>query len=138
MTFTSIGALSHNRIRAFIDSTGTTPVARRNVPPLLSPGVTGTQRVDWRVHRRLDVALEARYQGTSFLRNDGDRALTLPPFAQFDAMLRLPVGPHDITVRGANLGNSQRFASGYAVDGVPNFFILPPRAVFVTVRLATP
>ena len=52
-------------------------------------------------------------------------------------MLRVPFGSSDLTVRGTNLGNSQRFGSGYASDGVPNYFILTPRSVFVTLRIAT-
>jgi len=47
------------------------------------------------------------------------------------------LGGNDITLRGTNLGNSQRFGSGYAVDGVPNYFILTPRSLFLTVRIAT-
>ncbi|MDZ7632024.1 MAG: TonB-dependent receptor [Gemmatimonadaceae bacterium] len=138
VTLATIGSVSHNRIREFVDNTGPTAgVVRRNVPPLLAPAVTGTQRIDWRVARWLDIGGEARFQGESFLRNDGDRALVLPPYWILDAMLRVPLGSNDITVRGTNLANSQRFGSGYAVDGVPNFFILTPRSVFVTVRLAT-
>lgn len=139
LALTTVGALSHNRIREYTDAAGpgSGPVVRRNVPPLLSPAVTATQRMDWRVSRWLDVGAEARYQGLSYLRNDGDRRLVLPEYWMFDAMLRVPFGSNDITVRGANLANSQRFGSGYAVGTVPNYFILTPRSVFVTVRLAT-
>ena len=59
------------------------------------------------------------------------RSLVLPEYWMFDAMVRVPLGAHDISVRAANLGNSQRFGSGYAVGGVPNYFILAPRSVFV-------
>jgi outer membrane receptor protein involved in Fe transport len=93
--------------------------------------------VDWRAARRLDLGLELRYQGLSYLRNDGDRTLTLPSYWLVDAMLRVPFGAHDITVRGVNLANSDRFGSGYAVGTVPNYFVLTPRSVFVTVRLVT-
>ena len=138
LTLTTIGSVAHNRIREFVDNTGSTPgIVRRNVPPLLAPAVTGTQRIDWRVARWLDVGGEARFQGESYLRNDGDRNLTLPPYWVLDAMVRVPFGSNDITVRGTNLGNSQRFGSGYAVEGVPNYFVLTPRSVFVTVRLST-
>lgn len=138
VTLATIGSVSHNRIREYLDNTaGGNGAIRRNVPPLLAPAVTGTQRIDWRVARWLDVGGEARYQGESFLRNDGDRDLVLPAYWILDAMVRVPFGRNDITVRGTNLGNSQRFGSGYAVDGVPNYFILTPRSVFVTVRLST-
>jgi iron complex outermembrane receptor protein len=137
LEITTVAAVSQNRIRSFVDATGPSTIVRRNVPPLLSPAVTGTQRIDWRASRWLDLGVEARYQGLSYLRNDGDDSLVLPSYWMFDAMLRVPVGKHDVSVRGTNLGNSQRFGSGYAVEGVPNFFILAPRSVFVTVRLAT-
>ncbi len=137
VVFTTVGALSHNRIREFVDSTGGAPVVRRDVPPLLSPAFTATQRIDWRAARRMDVGLEVRYQGVSYLRNDGDAGLTLPEFWMVDAMLRMPFGANDVSLRAANLANSTRFGSGYAVAGVPNFFILPPRSLFLTVRLAT-
>ena len=137
LELTTVGAVSHNRIRRFIDSTGTTPVTRENVPPLLSPAVTATQRADWRAARWLDLALEARYQGESFLRNDGDRAQMLPAFTVVDALVRFPVGAHDLSIRGANLTNSTKFGSGYTSGGVPNYFILAPRSVFVTLRLST-
>lgn len=137
LALTTVGSLSHNRIRSYVDSSGTSPVVRHDVPPLLTPSITATQRADWRAARWLDLGIEARYQGLSFLRNDGDRALTLPSFVVIDAMLRLPFRSNDVSVRATNLGNSTRFGSGYAVDGVPNYFILSPRSVFVTVRLAT-
>jgi iron complex outermembrane receptor protein len=138
LTLTTIGAVSRNRIREHLDNTGgASGVLRRNVPPLLAPAVTGTQRMDWRVARWLDVGGEARFQGESHLRNDGNRDLMLPAYWILDAMLRVPFGGNDITLRGTNLGNSQRFGSGYAVDGVPNYFILTPRSLFLTVRIAT-
>ena len=134
---TTVGALSHNRIRSYVDSSGATPVTRRDVPPLLSPAITATQRADWRVARWLDLGVEARYQGTSYLRNDGDRALTLPSYVMLDAMVRVPFRAGDLSVRAANLANSARYGSGYAVGGMPSYFILPPRSVFATMRLAT-
>ena len=137
LSLTTVGAVSHNRIREFIDASGASPGVRRNVPPLLAPAVTATQRLDWRAARRLDLGVEARYHGESFLRNDGDRSLILPRYWLLDAMLRVPLGRNDITVRGTNLANSQRFGSGYAVDGVPNYFVLTPRSLFVTLRIAT-
>jgi iron complex outermembrane recepter protein len=128
--------LSRNRIAEWTDASITPARVARNVPPLLSPSVLHSHRLDWTAARWLDVGVEGRYQGPGFLRNDGDRALTLPDFYQLDAMVRVALGRHDITIRGTNLGNSQRFGSGYAVDGVPHFFVLPARALFVTARLS--
>ena len=138
LTLSTIGSVSRNRIREYFDNTaGGNGVVRRNVPPLLAPAVSGTQRIDWRVARWLDIGGEARYQGDSFLRNDGNTDLVLPAYWIIDAMVRVPFGRNDLTVRGTNLGNSTRFGSGYAVDGVPNYFVLTPRSVFFTVRIVT-
>ncbi|MCC7053271.1 MAG: TonB-dependent receptor [Gemmatimonadaceae bacterium] len=135
---TTAGAVSRNRIREFLDRTPSSAVVRRDVPPLLTPAVSGTQRLDWQPARWLQLGAEARYQGASHLRNDGDLALRLPAYWLFDALLRVPFGSNDFSVRGTNLANSRKFGSGYAVDGVPHYFVLTPRSVFVTVRMATP
>jgi len=136
VTATTVASASHNRIRQFVDSTGPVQIVRRDVPPLLAPAFSATQRIDWRAARWLEVGMEARHQSESFLRNDGDRALVLPAFTMFDAIVRIPLASHDLSVRATNLGNSQKFGSGYAVNGVPNYFILPPRSIFVTLRIA--
>jgi iron complex outermembrane receptor protein len=138
LVFTTVGAASHNRIKQFVDSTdGESIITRTNVPPLLTPAYTATQRIDWRAARWIDVGVEGRYQDRSFLRNDGNAALTLPSYTTVDAMVRFPIGTNDISIRGTNLTNSMKYGSGYAVDGVANYFILPPRSVYVTLRIAT-
>jgi iron complex outermembrane recepter protein len=137
VSLTAVGAVSYNRIREFTSRNGGITAFRGDVPPLLTPAVTGTQRIDWRASKWVEAGVEARFQGRSYLQNDGNDRLTLPSFWMIDASVRVPLGASDISIRGTNLGNSQRFGSGYAVLGVPNYFILPPRSVFVTVRVAT-
>ena len=125
----------HARIASFTDASGDLPQTFRDVPPLLSPAWLSAQRAEWTVSRWLELGVEGRYQGQSFLRNDGDRGTVLPDFYVADATARIRLPRVEFTVRGANLGNSQRFASGYAVEGVPYFYVLPPRSVFVTARV---
>ncbi len=125
----------HARIASFTDETGAQPVTYRDVPPLLSPAWLSAQRVEWAATDWLDLGFEGRYQGQSFLRNDGNRSTVLPDFYVADATARVRLPRVELTVRGANLGNSQRFASGYAVEGVPYYYVLPPRSVFVTARV---
>lgn len=135
LTMGGNAAWLHARIASFTDETGAQPITVRDVPPLLSPAWLTAQRVEWTVTPWLDLGVEGRYQGASYLRNDGNRATTLPDFYVADATARVRLPRVELTVRGANLGNSQRFASGYAVEGVPHFFVLPPRSVFVTARV---
>ena len=129
-------AVSRNRIAEYEDRTVSPAVLYTDVPPLLTPAVLTAQRVEWRPRAGITLGVEGRYQGRAFLRNDGDASLTLPDFYQLDARLAVDVPGGELSVRGVNLGDSQRFGSGYAVDGVPNFFVLTPRSVFVTLRLA--
>lgn len=135
LTIGGNAAWLHARITSFTDETGASPVTYADVPPLLSPAWLSAQRVEWAATDWLDLGFEGRYQGPSYLRNDGNRATTLPEFYVADATARVRLPRVQLTVRGANLGNSQRFASGYAVEGVPHFFVLPPRSVFVTARV---
>ncbi len=125
----------HARIREFVDNSDGVPVTFRNVQPLLSPSWLSAQRAHVLVSRRVTVGLEGRYQGTAFLRNDDNRGTVLPAFYVLDATLRTQVGRIEVTARGVNLGDSQRYSSGYAFGGVPYYYVLPPRSVFVTARV---
>jgi outer membrane receptor protein involved in Fe transport len=82
------------------------------------------------------LSLEGRYQGRAQLDNTGDRTLVLPDFYVLDASARVNLGRHALVVRGANLGDSRQFASGYASEGVPYYFVLPPRSVYVTAEIS--
>jgi iron complex outermembrane receptor protein len=128
-------AFSRNRIRAYSDSSLAVPVAYRNVEPLLSPRVLTAQRVRY-VTSRGALSLEGRYQGQAQLDNTGDRALVLPDFYVLDASARVNIGRHALVVRGANLGDSRQFGSGYASENVPYYFVLPPRSVYVTAEIS--
>ncbi|HYW30722.1 MAG TPA: hypothetical protein VE869_04375, partial [Gemmatimonas sp.] len=123
-----------NRIRAYTDSSLATPVSYRNVEPLLSPSVLTAQRARLTIGRAA-LSAEGRYQGKAALDNTGNRSLTLPDYYVLDAGARVSLGRHALTVRGINLGDSQRYGSGYARAGVPYFFVLPPRSMFVTAEL---
>ncbi|MES2521307.1 MAG: TonB-dependent receptor [Gemmatimonadota bacterium] len=126
--------LSTNRIRAYTDSSLAVPVSYRDVEPLLSPSVLTAQRARFTVGR-VALSLEGRYQGEAALDNTGSETLRLPDYYVLDAGARVQIGRHALVVRGINLGDSQRFGSGYASEGVPYFFVLPPRSVFVTAEL---
>lgn len=135
LTLSGNATLSTNRIRAFTDSSGTTPVTRRNVEPLLTPRVLTTQRADWQAHERLAVSVEHRYQSRAFLDNTSRDDRVLPAFRVVDATLRATAGRFGITMRGANLANHQGFGSGaVSSSGTVRYFVLPPRSLFVTLE----
>jgi iron complex outermembrane receptor protein len=125
---------SVNRIREYTDSTDT-PVTYRDVPPLLTPTFQSYARAQYTPVRALDVAVEGRYQNASFLQNTGDRTYMLPAAFNLDGSVTLHVGKSAIVVRGNNLTNSMKYGSGYGYGGVSYYYVVPPRNVFVTLKL---
>ncbi|MGI8510270.1 MAG: TonB-dependent receptor [Gemmatimonadaceae bacterium] len=128
-------AASMNRIREYTDSTGDVPITYHNVEPLLTPRFLSFGRAQFAATRSIDLSLEGRYQSVSFLQNTSDRRFVLPAAFNADASVAWRIGRNELLVRGNNLTNSKKYGSGYASDGVSYYFVLPPRSLFVTVKL---
>jgi iron complex outermembrane receptor protein len=126
---------SVNRIRQYTDSSGETPVTYHNVDPLLTPRFQSFGRAQFSVTRSIDLAVQGRYQSVSFLQNDSDRRYVLPAAADMDASIAWRIGTNELIVQANNLTNSKKYGSGYASEGVSYYFVLPPRNVFVTLKV---
>ena len=102
--------------------------------PLLTPAFISSHRIEVSPTNRFMVSLEGRYQSKAFLDNTSSADRVLPDYYTLDASARATVGRYALTVRGANLGDTQKFGSG-AVSGSGRirYFVLPARAVFATV-----
>ncbi len=130
---------SMNRIAQFTDSSRGTPVVRTNVSPLLSPAVITSQRVEITPFKSTALrstvfTLEGRYQSRAFLDNTGSPDRTLPDLFVLDATARVTQGRYGLTLRGSNLGDTQKFGSGsVSGSGKVRYFVLPARALFATV-----
>jgi len=125
---------SQNRIAQFTDSSRGTPVVRRNVTPLLTPAFISSHRIEVSPTSRFMFSVEGRYQSKAFLDNTGSADRVLPDYYTLDASARSVFGRYALTVRGANLGDTQKFASGaVSGSGRVRYFVLPARAVFATV-----
>lgn len=127
-------ALSHNRIREYVDSTGDTPVTYHNVQPLLTPTVVTFERAAFAATRQVTVALEARYQNRSYLQNTSDARYVLPAALNVDASASWRIGNYELVARCNNVTDSKKYGSGYASDGVSYYYVVPPRNVFLTVK----
>ena len=124
---------SQNRIAQFTDSSRGTPVVRRNVAPMLTPAFISSHRIDVSPTDRFMVSVEGRYQSKAYLDNTSSADRVLPDYYTLDASARATVGRYAFTVRGANLGDTQKFASGaVSGSGRVRYFVLPARAVFAT------
>jgi iron complex outermembrane recepter protein len=126
---------SFNRIREYTDSSGDVPITYHNVEPLLTPRFLGFGRVQFAATPSLDLAVQGRYQSVSFLQNTSDRRFVLPDAFDMDASVGWRIGRNELLVRANNLTNSRKYGSGYVSDGVSNYFVLPPRNLFVTLEL---
>jgi iron complex outermembrane receptor protein len=128
-------AVSHNRIREYVDSTSGTAVVYHNVAPLLTPQFQTFERATLSVTRTIALAAETRYQSRSFLDNTSDTRFVLPAAFNLDASLAWRVRDYELLVQANNLTNSRKYGSGYA-DGVTSYYyVLPPRNLFVTAIL---
>ena len=126
---------SLNRIRDYTDSTGGVPVTYHNVEPLLTPRFQSFGRAQFSATRSIDLAVQGRYQSVAFLQNTSDRRFVLPQAFDMDASIGWRIGQNELLVRGNNLTNSKKYGSGYASDGVSYYFVLPPRNLFVTLKV---
>ena len=126
---------SVNRIREYTDSTGDVPVTYHNVEPLLTPRFQSFGRAQFSATQSIDLAMQARYQSVAFLENTSDRRYVLPPAFDMDASIAWRIGHNELLIRANNLTNSKKYGSGYASDGVSYYFVLPPRNVFVTLKI---
>lgn len=124
---------STNRIKQFTDSSRGTPVVRRNVEPLLTPRFISSHRIEVMPTAATMFGLEGRYQSRAFLDNTSSSDRVLPDYYTVDATARYTLGRTTFTLRGQNLGDTRKFASGaVSGSGKVRYFILPARALFLT------
>ncbi len=128
---------SNNRIRQFTDSSRGAPVVRRNVEPMLTPRFISTHTVELHPDTRFRFSVEGRYQSRAFLDNTGSADRVLPDYYTVDASATFSVGDFRFTLRGLNLGDTQKFGSGeVSGSGQVRYFVLSPRTLFVTAAFA--
>ena len=109
-------------------------MVRRHVEPLLTPRFLSAHRVELSATRVLTLTVEGRYQSRAFLDNTSSLDRVLPDYYVVDAAARAAWSRYALTVRGANLGDTQKFGSGsVSGSGRVRYFVLPVRAVFATV-----
>ena len=107
-----------------------------DVEPLLTPKLITAQRLEWEVTRTISLWSEGRFTGRSQLDNTENPALVLPAAYIVDGAIAWRFSAHDaIELRGNNLANSKRYGSGYGSDNTPYYYVLPPRNMFVTLKL---
>ncbi|MEO7964203.1 MAG: TonB-dependent receptor, partial [Gemmatimonadaceae bacterium] len=124
--------LSTNRIKSFTDSSGGEPVVRQNVQPLLTPRFLTSQRAELIAAPWLTLSGEGRYQSRAFLDNTNQADRVLPSYYLLDASARATFKRYALTLRGGNIGDSQKYGSGSVSGTEVRYFVLPARSIFLT------
>jgi iron complex outermembrane receptor protein len=107
-----------------------------DVEPLLTPKVIAAQRLAWDPARRFSFWVEGRYTGQSQLDNTDNTSLILPAAYVVDGSVAWTFARRfAIVARGNNLTDSKRYGSGYGSGTTPYYYVLPPRNLFVTLKL---
>ncbi|MEO8449230.1 MAG: TonB-dependent receptor [Gemmatimonadota bacterium] len=124
--------LSRNRISAYTDDA--TGVTYTDVEPLLTPAFFANQSITVRPSSRVDVTVDGRYLGKSFLANTGDRRFMTPRSYGVDATVAWRFSRFEALGQVRNLTNRLIITGGYT-DGVTSYFYLQAtRNYAVTLR----
>jgi iron complex outermembrane receptor protein len=132
LTVRGNATVSRNRIDAYTDDAS--GVTYRDVEPLLTPTVTANGSFTYALGRALQLSLDGRFVGRSFLANTSDARFTTPGRAVADASADWSLDRYSLGVRVNNLTSTPFYTGGYTDGTASYYYVLPPRNVFVTVR----
>lgn len=134
LTLGGNAAYNRSRIAEYTDDgSGAT---FRDVPPLLTPTVLLNHRTDVALTRALRLSVDGRYQGRSYLDNTGNSQFVLPSSYLLDATVGWRVGRHELAVHVNNVTDAHAYGSGYDDGSTSYYYVVPPRNVLVTARVA--
>jgi iron complex outermembrane receptor protein len=127
-------SLTDSRIRAYHDDA--TDVTYHDVTALLTPRLVTNHglRLDLGPYTSLD--LDGRYTSRMMLGNDNDARFIVPASYFIDAGATLRVKNQSLLAQLRNATNRRVYTSGYSDGTEPNYYLLAPRNVMVTVKLA--
>jgi iron complex outermembrane receptor protein len=121
------------RITRYTDATS--GVTYEGTEPILTPRFTAAQRVTAEVTSSLSLTASSRQVGRSFLTNASDASLVLPGHAVTDLGARLLVGRTEATLLLNNLTDTRRYGGGHVSAGTALYYVLPPRNVFLQLKV---
>ena len=127
-------AVSRNRLREYTDdATGQT---YEDVPPLLAPAVVANAGVRVRALPSLELTLDGRHVGRSYLSNTGDDDFIVPASTIADAGARLTIGRTALLSQLRNVADSRAYLSGYTDFATSYYYLQAPRNFLVTMTVS--
>jgi iron complex outermembrane receptor protein len=124
--------LSTNRIDEYTDDA--TGVTYRDVEPLLTPRVLANGSLAYALGRSLQLSLDGRFVGKSYLANTSDARFMTPGRAIADAGASWSFDRYSLGVRITNLTSTRFYTGGYTDGTTSYYYVLPPRSIFATLR----
>jgi hypothetical protein len=91
-------------------------------------------RID--VSRLVSLDLDGRYTSRMMLGNDNDARFVVPPSYFVDAGTTFHLGPQTLLAQVRNVTNRRVYTSGYSDGTEPNYYLLAPRNVMITAKIA--
>ena len=124
--------LSQNRIDEYTDdATGATYT---DVEPLLTPRILANGSLTYALGRSLQLSLDGRFVGKSYLANTSDSRFMTPGRATADAGAAWSFDRYSLGVRINNLTGTRFYTGGYTDGTTSYYYVLPPHSVFATLR----
>lgn len=124
--------VTNNQIDAYTDDA--TGITYRDVDPLLTPQTMANGSLTYALGRTLQLSVDGRYVGRSYLANTGDSRFRTPGRVIADASAAWSLARYSLGVRVNNLTSTPFYTGGYTDGTASYYYVLPPRNVFVTVR----
>lgn len=110
----------------------------RDIAPLLTPPLTANVRWSHEAGRlaggAVRTSLAGRHVGAMNLANDGNAALSVPPYSMLDASLGWETAATSVRLDVHNLLNAGAYAAGYTDGSRRYLFPIATRNLLVTVR----
>jgi iron complex outermembrane receptor protein len=124
--------LSQNRIDEYTDDA--TGVTYTDVEPLLTPRVLANGSLTYALGRALQLSLDGRFVGKSYLANTSDARFVTPGRATADVGAAWSFDRYSLGVRLNNLTGTRFYTGGYTDGTTSYYYVLPPHSVFATLR----
>ena len=134
LNFELNAAYNYHRIQAY--TTAFNGQTYTNVRPLLTPDWQGYLTCRYQIVKKVELLLQARLVGESFLSNENDTRLKLPAYFVPDFRINYsPKAGHNLGLSLNNLSNKPYFSAGYANGTEAAYFVQAPFNFFLIYNL---
>ena len=121
------------RISRFTDDA--TGLSYTNTEPLLTPRLSGSERLTYAVSRTVELGAAFRWASRARLTNTSNAADTLPAYRVMDLSGQWRLGRGDLVLHVNNAFSSKRYGGGHVAFGEQRYYVLQPANIHLIARL---